>query len=198
MTSFILASASPIRATLLKNAGASAEIRPARVDEDELKAALRAEKVSPRDQADHLAEAKALAISRRAPGMLVLGADQILAFGEESYDKPKDLDEARRQLQLLRGETHRLYSAAVIAQDGAPIWRAMGEARLTMRLFTDTFLNEYLATIGEDAMTTVGGYKIEGPGAQLFSAIRGDHFAILGLPLLEVLDFLRIRGIMPT
>lgn len=192
----ILASASPARAALLRNAGVSIEIVPAQVDEEEVKTALRSEGASPRDQADALAELKTLNVSRSRPGAMVLGADQILEFKGEAFDKPKDLDEARAQLRRLCGERHNLLSAAVIARDGAPIWRHVGLARLTMRPFTDAFLEQYAAAMGNDLLTTVGGYKLEGPGAQLFARVGGDYFTILGLPLIETLGFLRVNGIL--
>lgn len=196
MTAIILASASQARAAMLRNAGVNCETFPARIDEEEIKLALRAEGTSPRDQADALAEMKAVSVSRKAPGVLVLGADQILAKGAETFDKPKSVAEARNHLTQLRGERHQLLSAAVIALDGAPIWRHIGVARLAMRPFTDQFLDEYLDAIGDDVMTTVGGYKLEALGAQLFARIDGDYFTILGLPLIETLGFLRVRGVL--
>ncbi|MGB0507383.1 MAG: Maf family protein [Pikeienuella sp.] len=192
----ILASASTARATLLKNAGIHSATQPARIDEEEIKLALRADGAAPRDQADALAEMKALSVSRKNPGMFVLGADQILALGNDTFDKPKSIAEAREHLTKLRGNRHQLLSAAVIALDGEPIWRHIGVARLMMRPFTDQFLDEYLTQIGEDVLTTVGGYKLEGIGAQLFARIDGDYFTILGLPLIETLGFLRVRGVL--
>lgn len=190
----VLASASPARAALLRGAGVEIDIIPARVDEDEIKASLRAERAHPRDQADMLAEMKAVSVSRAHPGRLVLGADQILSFKGEAFDKPRDLAEARTHLETLRDQRHELQSAAVIALDGEPIWRHVGVARLIMRPFSDEFLTEYLAQTGDDVLTTVGGYKLEGRGAQLFARVDGDYFAILGLPLIETLGFLRVRG----
>lgn len=193
----VLASASPARAALLQGAGVEIEIKPARVDEEEIKSSLRAEGASPRDQADILAEMKAVAVSRALPGRLVLGADQILSFKGGALDKPRDLAEARTQLAALRGQRHELQSAAVIALDGEPIWRHIGVARLAMRPFSDDFLEGYLTQMGNDILTTVGGYKLEGLGAQLFARVDGDYFAILGLPLIETLGFLRVRGALP-
>lgn len=190
----ILASASPVRAALLRNAGVEIDVIPARVDEDEVKASLRAEKAHPRDQADILAEMKAVSVSRAHPRRLVLGADQILSHKGTAYDKPRDMAEAETHLKTLRGERHELQSAAVIALDGAAIWRHVGVARLIMRPFTDQFLQSYLDQMGDDILTTVGGYKLEGLGAQLFARVDGDYFAILGLPLIETLGFLRVRG----
>lgn len=190
----ILASASEARAAMLRAAGVAVETAPHRVDEDEMKAALRAEGAAPRDQADALAEMKAIRVSARHPGRLTLGADQILDQDGEAFDKPKDLEEARAQLWRLRGARHDLLSAAVIALDGAPIWRHVGRARLTMRPFTEAFMDRYLGAMGDDVMTTVGAYKLEGLGAQLFARVDGDYFTVLGLPLIETLGFLRVRG----
>ncbi len=190
----ILASASAARAALLENAGVRIEIHPARIDEDEVKAALRSEQVPARDQADVLAEMKALAVSRSRPGVMVLGADQILDLAGQTFDKPKDRADAREQLTSLRGKRHELLSAAVIARDGEPIWRHIGRARLQMRPFSDAFLDQYLDQMGAAVTHTVGGYMLEGLGAQLFSRVDGDYFTILGLPLIETLGFLRLHG----
>ncbi len=194
----VLASASPTRARLLRDAGVEFEaVRPA-VDEDEAKPALRAAGAAPRDQADALAEMKALAVSRRLPGRLVLGADQVLDLSGEAFDKPASLAEARDQLIRLRGQRHVLHSAAVVAENGAPIWRHVGRARLHMRAFSDAFLDNWLARVGEEALGSAGGYRIEGLGVQLFDRIEGDWFAILGLPMMELLAWLRIRGDLPA
>ncbi|MFV0473394.1 MAG: Maf family protein [Pikeienuella sp.] len=190
----VLASASATRADMLRRAGVAVEILPARVDEEEMKSALRADRLNPRDQADALAEMKAVRVSARLPGALVIGADQVLDFNGEAFDKPADMQAARAQLLRLRGARHHLFSAAVIALDGAPIWRQIGRATLTMRAFSDAFLDDYLAAMGEDALTTVGAYRIEDRGAALFTRIEGDWFSILGLPLLELMAFLRTRG----
>jgi septum formation protein len=194
MPDLILASGSPTRAKLLSAAGLTFSIERPPVDEEAAKASLRAEGFTARDQADALAELKALAVSRRMRGM-VLGADQILSLDGAAFDKPKDLAEARAQLLSLRGKTHTLITAAVIAVDGAPIWRRIETPKLTMRDFSDVFLDHYLAQMGEEALGTVGGYKLEEQGAQLFSTVEGDYFSILGLPLLAVLSFLREHAI---
>jgi septum formation protein len=139
---------------------------------------------------------KALRVSARHPGRLVLGADQVLVADGRLFDKPDSLAAARDQLVALRGRTHQLLSAAVIALDGAPVWRHVGAARLAMRPFSETFLDEYLTRTGDLALTSVGCYHLEGLGAQLFARVEGDYFTVLGLPLLEVLGFLRARGVL--
>ena len=197
MTDLVLASASPARAAMLSAAGIAHEVQPARIDEAAVKAAMIAEGAPPRDIADKLAEMKALRISRRLSARLVLAADQVLVQGDRIFDKPADINEARAHLVALRGKPHQLLSAAVVAIDGAPVWRHVGSARLTMRPFSDTFLDAYLAQIGDLALTSVGCYHLEGQGAQLFARVQGDYFTILGLPLLELLGFLRARGVLP-
>ncbi|MEL6774881.1 MAG: Maf family protein [Pseudomonadota bacterium] len=192
----LLASASAARAAMLTAAGVAIEVLPARIDEEAVKAAMRAEGAPARDQADKLAELKALRISARRPGQLVLGADQVLVAEGAVYDKPADRAEAEAHLGALRGKPHELLSAAVIALNGAPIWRHVGRARLLMRPFTDAFLSGYLDQMGESVTETVGGYRLEGEGAQLFARVDGDYFTVLGLPLLEVLGFLRARGVL--
>ncbi|MEL6219622.1 MAG: Maf family nucleotide pyrophosphatase [Pseudomonadota bacterium] len=192
----ILASASAARREMLEAAGVAVEAVPARVDETAVKAAMLAEEAPPRDIADSLAELKAVRVSGRYPGQLVLGADQVLVAGGRVFDKPRDLAEARAHLTTLRGQTHQLLSAAVIARDGAPLWRHIGTARLVMRPVTDAFLDDYLARSGEAILSSVGAYHLEGLGAQLFARVDGDYFTVLGLPLLEVLGFLRAQGVL--
>lgn len=191
--SVILASKSAARRAVLDGAGVPYEATVAGVDEDAVKASLLAEGAGPRDVADALAELKAIRVSRSRPG-LVIGSDQTLDLDGQLYDKAEDLAAARARLRLLRGKTHKLHSAVVVAKDGAPIWREIVTASLTMRDFSDAFLEAYLASEGEAALGSVGCYRLEGPGAQLFSRIEGDYFAILGLPLMGLLDLLRRHG----
>ncbi|MBS0275811.1 MAG: Maf family protein [Proteobacteria bacterium] len=193
----ILASASRTRARLLQDAGVPFEIVPARVDEDALKQSLLAGKASHRDIADALAELKALRVSATHSGALVLGADQVLSFGGALISKCESLAEARELLLRLRGQTHDLISAMVLAKDRAPVWRHVEKATLTMRDFTDAFLDDYLAAEGEALLSGVGCYRLEGRGAQLFSRLTGDHSTILGLPLLPLLSALREQGVIP-
>lgn len=192
----ILASASTARAAMLRAAGIDIDIQPARIDEAAIKQSMLGEDAPPRDLADKLAELKARQISARHPGRLVLGADQVLVQDGQTFDKPETLAEARRHLLALRGKPHQLLSAAVVVRDGQPVWRHLGTARLTMRPFTDRFLDHYLERVGDLALQSVGCYHLEGPGAQLFARVEGDYFTILGLPLLELLGFLRAHEVL--
>jgi septum formation protein len=167
------------------------------VDEDAVKASLLAEGAGPREVADALAELKAIRVSRGRTEF-VIGADQTLDLDGALHDKAETLEAARERLMALRGKTHKLHSAVVVAKEGAPIWREVATASLTMRNFSDAFLDDYLKTEGPHALGSVGCYRLEGPGAQLFSKIDGDYFAILGLPLLGLLDLLRRHGELPA
>ena len=191
--SVILASKSAARRAVLDGAGVAYEALVAGVDEDAVKIEMLAVGAGPREVAEALAELKAVQVSKNRPG-LVIGADQTLDLDGKLYDKAPDLYVAWQRLSLLRGKTHKLHSAVVVARDGEPIWREVVTATLTMRDFSDAFLQAYLATEGEAALGSVGCYRLEGPGAQLFSEIEGDYFAILGLPLMGLLDLLRRHG----
>lgn len=197
----VLASGSAARARLLRSAGVPVEVQPARVDESEVKQSLQAEGASAADVAEVLAEIKAMQVSRRYPGALVIGADQMLEApdgqgGVRWLDKATSLEDARAILWSLRGETHRLISCAVVVRDGQRLWHHMDQARMSVRPFTEAFLDRYLAELGEAALETVGGYHLEGLGAQLFSRMDGNFFTILGLPLLPLLGFLRAHGVL--
>ncbi|KCZ84871.1 putative maf protein [Hyphomonas adhaerens MHS-3] len=193
----VLASGSESRRRLLESAGVeAAAVRP-NVDEDAMKAGLRAEGVSVRDQAMRLAELKSAKVSQRQPG-LVIGGDQMLALGDEAFDKPKDLDGARDHLRKLSGKAHTLETAIVVCENGQPVWRHLARPRLTMRSLSEEFIEDYVDKVGEPLLSTVGAYQLEGLGAQLFNKIEGDYFSILGLPLLPLLDYLRIRGVLKT
>ena len=163
------------------------------VDEAAIKTAMLAEGALPRDIADALAEAKSIRVSRTEPG-LVIGADQIMVMDGQLYDKPKDMNDARDRLLSMRGKNHHLIGAVVICEDGQPVWRHMSKTTLSVRNFTEDFLDDYLEHEGETVLKSVGAYRFEGRGAQLFSHVEGDFFSILGLSLLPVLDYLRTRG----
>jgi septum formation protein len=193
----VLASKSVARRAVLEGAAVPFEVAVAGVDEDAVKASLLGEGATPRDIADALAELKAVRVSAKRAG-LVIGSDQTLEFEGRLYDKAETVEAARQRLKLLRGKPHRLHSAVVVAKDGAPIWREVVSATLTMRDFSHAFLEAYLAAEGEAALGSVGCYRLEGPGAQLFSNIEGDYFAILGLPLMGLLDLLRRHGELPA
>jgi septum formation protein len=192
----ILASASRIRLELLERAGVAATAEAAAVDEAEIKVAFQAEQASTEACAQALAALKARRISERHPEALVIGADQMLDCDGVWFDKPADLDEARTHLQVLRGKTHRLVTAAVVMHGGNQLWHVISPARLTMRPFSDAFLEDYLRQAGEAVLGSVGAYQLEGLGAQLFDRVDGDFFTVLGLPLLPLLGFLRGHGVI--
>jgi septum formation protein len=196
----LLASASPSRRRLLKAAGLSFRVVPAKIDEAALKRSLATDGsvVGPAAVAEALAMAKASAVSFGSPDALVIGADQVLALGDELFDKPGDTSTARAQLERLRGRTHWLFSAAALAQHGKIAWSVVDSAALTMRSFSDAFLNAYLAERDPGLCRIVGAYEIEGPGVQLFEHVKGDHFTIIGLPLIPLLAELRARGALRT
>jgi septum formation protein len=194
----ILASGSATRAELLRNAGLVFDVQIARVDETAIRQALQAEQANPRDIADALAETKAQKIAAKNPASLVIGCDQVLALGGEIFAKPQNPDDALEQLQKLRGQTHLLLSAVVIYQGAKPIWRHVGVARLSMRDASDAYLADYIQRNWDSIRHAVGAYKLEEEGVRLFSRIDGDYFTILGLPLLELLSYLTIRGTLPA
>jgi septum formation protein len=196
----ILASASPFRRKMLEAAGLLFEVIPAHVDEAALKQQLAAVSLRPGPGAvaEALARVKAEAVGSNHPGALIIGADQVLALGEELFDKPSDVSVARAQLEQLRGKTHTLHSAAALAQDGRIVWTCVDEAKLTMRSFSAQFLDAYLTRHGAAVCRTVGAYEIEGAGIQLFERVEGDHFTIIGLPLIPLLAELRSRGVLPA
>ena len=196
---FVLGSGSAGRRMLLENAGLAFEVMPARVDEEAVKQRFLREhgpEALP-ELADALAAEKALEVSRRTE-LPVLGGDQILVLEGELFNKPRDMDEARENLERLRGRTHHLVSALAVAERGEIVWRYRDAAAMTMRAFSYAFLEEYLAMVGEKALSSVGCYQVEGPGIQLFEKIEGDYFTIVGLPLIPFLHWLRGRGILPA
>ena len=194
----VLASAAAVRASMLQAAGLSFTVQPARVDEGAVKDAMRAEDPDGRETARMLAALKARRVSAGAPGAFVIGADQLLVCGEEWFDKPVDVDDARGQLKRLRGRSHTLVTAVSVARDEAEIWGDVACPELTMRPFSDAFLEGYLERAGDGILACVGGYEAEGLGAQLLAEIKGDWFAVLGLPLMPLLAFLREHGLVET
>ena len=189
----VLASTSPSRRALLSGAGLAFEAVAPGVDEEAAKAVMLEDGAGPREIADALAELKAIRVSRKRPG-LVIGADQTLDLQGELVDKAPDIEAARARLKSLRSKSHVLHAAVVVAQDGQPIWRELKSAKLKMRDFSDDYLEAYLAREGEAVLYSVGCYRLEGEGVQLFERIDGDYFTILGLPLLGLLDLLRRHG----
>ena len=192
----ILASASRSRQEMLLNAGLDFEIEAARLDEGEVKAALRAEGADGARAAETLAELKAQRVSAHHRAGLVIGADQILDCDGRWFDKPSDRDQAASHLRALSGRTHTLVSGACVVRDGQRIWHHSDQARMTMRPLGDDFIEAYLSKLGEVAFSSVGAYQLEGLGAQLFSRVEGDFFTILGLPLLPLLEFLRNHRVL--
>lgn len=194
MAQIILASGSSIRAALLTQAGIPFEARPARVDEDAIKAALLMEEATPRDVADALAEFKARKIAEKEPGAVVIGSDQVLEYQGRILSKPETAEDAAEQLRTLRGKQHKLLSAVVVYHEAEPVWRYVGQVRLLMRDISDEYLSDYVARNWPGIGESVGSYKLEEEGSRLFSRIEGDYFTVLGLPLLELIGFLTQRG----
>ena len=195
----VLASGSAIRGQMLSNAGIAFEAIVPRVDEEMIKIALQAEKATPRDIADALAETKARKIGGKHPDKLVIGCDQVLDFDVLDFDgqilsKPQTPDEAKEQLKALRGKRHSLLSAVVVYHQLEPLWRHVGQVRLYMRDISDSYLNEYVDRNWPSLQSSVGGYKLEEEGVRLFSRIEGDYFTILGLPLIEMINYLTASG----
>jgi septum formation protein len=191
----ILASGSEIRAKMLRDAGVEIVVERARIDEDMVKAALLDEGARSRDIADALAELKARKVAGRYDRGLVLGADQVLVCKGTLISKSRSRQDMHEQLSFLRGKAHELLSAVVVFEDGNPVWRKIGRVQLVMRNFSDSFLEDYLDRNLNDLFETVGCYRLEAEGIQLFEKVEGDYFTVLGLPLLDVLAFLRTRGV---
>lgn len=192
----ILASASRARARILENAGIPARVIAASVDESEVKRSLAAAGADAARAAEALAEMKAVRVSAKNPGALVIGADQILECEGTWFDKPRDMDQAAAHLRALQGRRHTLWTGVCLVRDGTRVWHHDAAAHLTMRSLGEDFIARYLAALGAAALDSVGAYQIEGLGAHLFARGEGDHFAVLGLPLLPLLDMLRANGIV--
>lgn len=192
-TTLLLASQSKIRLILLQNAGIATTAHPARIDEDAIRLSLQADQAKPRDVADTLAEMKARKLAQRYPDALVLGCDQVLALNDQIFAKPATAAEARLHLTQLRNQTHHLHAAMVLYHKAQPVWRHIGTAKLTMHNFSDTYLDAYLQRQWPEIGNSVGGYQLESEGIRLFSAIEGDYFTVLGLPLLPLLAYLQLR-----
>ena len=194
----ILASRSEIRKTLLENAGLEFEVLPARVDESSVRDGMIAEAAPPRDIADMLAELKSTKQSAKHPEALVIGCDQVLSFEGTLLSKPGTPKDALDQLRAMRGKRHELLSAAVISEEGKPVWRQVGVVRMMMHDVSDTYLDGYVDRNWDSIRHSVGAYKLEEEGVRLFSQIHGDYFHVLGLPLLELLSYLGLRGELET
>lgn len=196
MNRLVLASGSKARLTMLQNAGIDCEAVASMIDEDGYKQAMKSEGASAMEAAETLAEMKALRMYRQRPDAIVIAADQMLECNGIWFDKPQDRDQTRAQLQALRGKRHQLVSAAVVYKEGSRIWGKIDTAHLTMRNFSDDWLEWYLDQAGEEIFHCVGGYQLEGLGAQLFTEVKGDYFTVLGMPLLPLIGFLRDHGVL--
>jgi len=194
----ILASGSAIRAKLLANAAVSFDVTVPRIDEAAIRDALLAEFAPPRDIADTLAAAKAARVAAKHPASLVIGCDQVLDLDGTLLSKPQSPQEAQDQLRAMQGKTHRIYSAVVIHADGAPVWRHIGHVRMQMHELSDDWIRAYTDRNWDSIRHAVGAYKIEEEGIRLFSRIEGDYFSVLGLPLIELLSYLALRGALSS
>ena len=192
----ILASGSDIRAQMLRQAGLDFDIQTPRIDEQMIKESLLADGTSPRDIADALAESKARKVAQKNYDAFVIGCDQVLDFQGILLSKPKSPQEAVEQIKTMRGERHMLLSAAVVYHGGKPVWRHIGQVRLRFRNASDDFINKYVDRNWDSIRHSVGGYKLEEEGVRLFHSIEGDYFHVLGMPLLELLAFLTLRGVI--
>ena len=194
----VLASQSMARQNMLRQAGVEFELKPARIDEEAIIKSLLADGATTNDIVDALAEYKALRVAGSHPDGLIIGSDQILVCEKKIYSKAQNLEQAKTTLKELRGKSHQLLSAAVIFEDGKPVWRTVSRAQLFMRNYSDEYLDDYLKYCGSDILSSVGCYFLEDKGVNLFSRVQGDYFTVLGFPLLDVLEFLRNRGVIPS
>ena len=194
----ILASASETRSRLLANAGVAHDTMPPRVDEAPIKAAMLEDGASHRDIADALAEAKASKVSGKAPGRIVIGCDQVLSHDGRLVSKAGSREDAAAELRRLRGARHELLTAAVACRDGEPLWRHVAVVRLSMRAFSDAYLEDYLDRNWESLRHSVGGYRLEEEGLRLLRSVEGDYFATLGLPMIPLLSWLGDAGHLPA
>ena len=194
----VLASASVARAQMLTAVGLQVHCQPAAVDEEGLKSSLKGEDATPAQVAETLAELKAQRVAAKYAGALVIGADQMLSCNDVWFDKPPDRDHAAAQLRALSGKTHTLWTGVCVVRNGSRMWHHNASARLTLRNLSDDFIEAYLDAAGDDVLACVGAYQLEGLGAQLFAKVEGDFFTVLGLPLLPLLDFLRLNKVLPA
>ncbi|MGG7517918.1 Maf family nucleotide pyrophosphatase [Allorhizobium undicola] len=194
MSQLVLASTSPFRRQLLTQAGLTFDVAAPGVDEREIESRAEHQSLLPDELALLLGREKALAVSRRMSGALVIGGDQTMSLGNRVYHKPADRNGAREHLASLRGKTHVLNSALALARDGEVLWQHVSKAHLTVRDFSDIWLEAYLDRAGDAVLKSVGAYQVEGLGIQLFSAIEGDYFTIVGVPLVPLLTQLRLQG----
>ena len=194
----VLASESKTRQSILRQAGVEFDVKPARIDEEAIIKSLLTDGATTNDIVDALAEYKALRVAGSNPDGLIIGSDQILVCEKKIYSKAQNMEQAKTTLKELRGKSHQLLSAAVIFEDGKPVWRTVSRAQLFMRNYSDEYLDDYLKYCGSDILSSVGCYFLEDKGVNLFSRVQGDYFTVLGFPLLDVLEFLRNRGVIPS